>query len=362
MKNIKLIYLFALVIFIFTGCMKQEVVIKSQPKVIEQPKPIVVEELEPQEIPQPQDDNSNIAIVFSSKIIGKYAINATNAVMNYLIYKNNSFNLKAYDIPTENIQDIQGAFDKINSENITKVIALFTKNGALNLANIQGNQFCDIYLPLVKKDDVAMENGNITYGSIDYGKQLDKLLSFANPKTIEFFDNSTIGSKLSQALKTKNINLFYSKEISNNTKGYFNYFKGRVKKLNNASLIVNMAVVKTSIILSQINANEIKLSNILSTQLNYTPFLFSLTQVEDRQNMIIASSIGKTDDKLQESNLILDNDIRYNWVNYSTIIGAQYLINKDISEFEGVSIKDNQIDFTVELFHAFDYAFEKLQI
>jgi hypothetical protein len=358
----RLVYLVTLLaVFIFTGCIKQEVVIKSQPKVIQQPKPIVVEELETQEIPQPQDEKANLAIIFSSKVIGKYAINATNSVMNYLIYKNNDFNLKVYDIPSENIQDIQSAFDKINSENMTKVIALFTKNGSSLLGQVENIDFCDIYLPLVKKDDISLENSNIIYGSIDYSKQFDKLLNFANPKTVEFFDNSGMGNKLSQILKTKNTNLFYSKEISSDTKGYFDYFKGRVQKLNDASLIVNMAIIKTSIILSQINANEIKLSNILSSQLNYTPFLFSLTQVEDRQNMIIANSIGNTDDILQEYNLILDNDIKYNWVNYSTIVGTQYLINKDISMFDGIKIEDNQVDFFVNLYHATDYTFEKLE-
>jgi len=357
----RVIYLTVILTIIFTGCSTNKVIVQPKTKVIKKAPIMVIQE---PEIQEPQelkiDNNSNIAIIFSSKIIGRYAINATNSVMNYLISKDKNFNLKAYDMANEEIGQIQNAFDKAHSQNITKVIALLTNNGASNLPQIQNIDSFRVYLPLIKKDNLSLSLKSVYYGSIDYSKQFDKLFEFANPKIIEFFDNSNMGHKLSQLVKTKNINLLYSKEIGGNNKEYFDYLKRRVNKINNASLIINMPVVKSSIMLSQINANEIVLSNILSTQLNYTPSLFALTQTEDRQNMIIANSIGEIDDKLIEYNLILENDIVYNWVNYATIVGTQYLIDGDISSFKGVAMEENQIIYDTNLYYITDYAFKKI--
>ncbi|MCK5109953.1 MAG: hypothetical protein KAQ94_00410 [Arcobacteraceae bacterium] len=353
-----------LIILLFTGCTKsievpQAELEKQIPEVSKKTSVIV------EKIPLKSDDNittisSDIAIVFSSKVIGNYAINATNSAMSYLIYKNQNFNLKVFDVANEDINSIQSIFEQISNNGISKVLVLFTHNGASNLKQIKDIDSYDIYLPLIYKDDLNLNIDSVVYGSIDYSKQCEEILKYSNIKLVEFHDNSKLGTRLAKIINTKDINLIYQKEIDDENAEYSRFLSRKKGQLTNSTLIVNMPIVKTSIILSQINANEINLNKILSTQLNYTPLLLSLTQVGDRRDMIIANSIGKTNKTIEEYNAILGNDLVYNWVNYSTTIGIEYLISKDVSSFENIKLNKNQIEYPVTLFSTTKYAFKTI--
>jgi hypothetical protein len=100
---------------------------------------------------------------------------------------------------------------------------------------------------------------------------------------------------------------------------------------------------------------------ILSTQLNYTPLIFSLTQKIDRKNLVVANSIGKIPLELIEYNEILGNSVSYNWVNYSSIIGAEFLSTNNIDFFEDLKIENNQVVYPVKLYEVNDYSFNLIK-
>ncbi len=364
------IYLLSIgfILFIFTGCTSQDslyvfdnktIFKKSAQKSIKK-NSIVLQAIPLKVIDDKGVYSSDIAIVFSSQVIGKYAINATNSVMSYLIYKNKNFKLKVFDIADENILSIQNVFNKISKNGISNVLILFTYNGAKHLKSVTNISEYDIYLPLIHKNDLDLKINSVVYGSIDYSKQFDELIKLSNGKQVEFNDNSDIGSKLSKIINSKNINLVYQKTIDDENGEYYRFLTHKNSKLKNSTLIINMPIVKSSIVLSQINSNDIKLNKILSTQLNYTPLLLSLTQVGDRKNMFIANSIGKVNQELEEYNTILENDLVYNWVNYSTTIGIEYLLSKDFSSFENIKLKNQQIEYPLSLFSTTKYSFKQL--
>ena len=341
---------FILVVFIFSGCNKNIPITNTK-------------------VGQTQDDidkqytaysSSDIAIVFPSQTIGKYAIDATNSAMSYLIYKNKDFNLKVFDTVDETQQSIKDTFQKISNQGISKVLVLLTHNGVKHLNTIENINSYEIYLPLIHKDDLNLDMNNVVFGSIDYLKQFNELVKYSNGKLVEFHDNSNLGNRLANSLNNSNIEVGYQKEVDNDNGEYYKFLTKRNKRLKDSTLMVNMPIVKSSIVLSQINANDIEISKILSTQLNYTPLLLSLTQIEDRKNMIIASSIGTTNETVEEYNALLDNDIVYNWVNYSVIIGMEYLISKDISSFKSVTIKNQQVHYPVSLYTTTKYALKQL--
>ena len=329
---------------------KQEVI---PPKIVQKPV-----EVEKKQVIKPI--NNKIAIVFPSKIIGKWAFNATNSAINYLIYKNNNFQIKVFDSLNEKEQSIKKVFSQIAQENISKVLVLFTYNGALQLTKIDNIEDYDIYLPLIHKDNLDLQLKSVVYGSIDYSKQFDSLLNYTNGKVANFYDKSTLGKRLSNSLNNKNINLLYSKEISNNNARYSRFINTRNKKLQNSTLFLNTPIVKSSIILSQLQAKDVKINQILSTQLNYTSLILSLTQKQDRKNILIANSISHTNNLLEEYNALLDNDIIYNWVNYSTTIGIQYLIEHKLDDFKSIKLENNQINYPVELFRTTDFSLQKI--
>ena len=302
--------------------------------------------------------SSDIAVVFPSKIIGKYAINATNSIMSYMIYRNNDFKIKVFDTIDEKEQSIENVFNTLKQNGITKVLLLFTSNGVSYLNKIKNIDKFDIYLPLINKHNLDLNIKNIVYGAIDYSQQFDKLVTYSNNKIVNLYDNSKLGDKLSKNLNSKDLKILYQKKIQNDNSTYKRFLTNKNKKIINSTVIVNMPIVKSSIMLSQMNANDINVHNILSTQVNYTPLLLSLTQVEDRQNMIIANSIGNTNSIIEEYNALLNNDITYDWVNYSSTIGIEYLISKDISSFNSIQLIDNQIQYPIKLFTTTKYSFK----
>jgi len=303
---------------------------------------------------------NTIAIVFPSKVIGKYAIDATNSAMSYLLYKKNTFQLKVFDTVDENKQSIEKVFNKIEKEGISKILVLFTYNGAKYLKDVKNINKYDIYLPLIDKSILNLDLNNAIYGSINYAEQFELLLKYSSDKISNFYDNSKLGATLFNAVNTKTNKQIYTKRINNNNGQYKKFLTIENKKLLDSTLIVNMPIVKSSIILSQVYANDVNLTNILSTQLNYTPLLLSLTQIEDRSNMIIANSIDKINNVVEENNALLDTDIVYNWVNYSTTIGIEYLISKDISSFVSITLENDQIKYPVKLYTTTKYSFQPL--
>ena len=309
------------------------------------------------------DDINTLAILFPSYTIGKYALEATNSINTYLINKNEDFNLKVYDIVTQNKQNITTAIKKIQDAKITKVIAMITKEELSTLLNIYDIKNIKIYLPLINKYDVKdinkYENLDITFGAINYKDQFEKLIAYSNnKKLVEFYDNSGIGRTLHSYLKNKGI--LYAKQIDDNNGRYKSFLKDNLR-LDNSVILLNTPIVKSSILLSSINAEEVNVSSILSTQLNYTPLLFSLTQKHDRTKLIVANSIGNIPSQLEEYNKLIGNNLSYSWVNYSTIVGVEYLLNNNIDIFDDLKLKDNQIVFPVRLYKVGSSSFKLLK-
>ncbi len=345
---IKYIIYSLFIVILFTGCNENKSINIETAKINLEAKKIDFEYV---------NNSSKIAIIFPSQVIGKYAIEATNASMSYLIYKKNNFKLKVFDTHNESPEAIEDVFQKIEQEGISKVLVLLTYNGAKHLKQIKDIEKYNIYLPLIHKNNLDLEISSVVYGSIDYKKQIDKLLKYKPASVVEIHQDTQLGKRLSSNLNYENIVTQY--EINNNSK-YKKFINNKNKELKGNTLLINIPIVKSSIILSQINANDIDISGILSSQLNYTPLLLSLTQIEDRKNMIIANSIMPVNTIVEEYNSLLDNDIVYNWVNFSSTIGIEYLITNSISDFKLITLKDNQVEYPVHLYTTTKYALTPL--
>jgi SRSO17 transposase len=112
-----------------------------------------------------------------------------------------------------------------------------------------------------------------------------------------------------------------------------------------------MPIIKSSIVLSQLRAHDINVVKALSTQINFSPLLFVLTQKEDRENFYVINAIEKLPSEIEELNLLFENDILYNWVNFSTILGLEYLLSNEMKLFDKINIIDNQVEYNFNIFH-----------
>jgi SRSO17 transposase len=167
---------------------------------------------------------------------------------------------------------------------------------------------------------------------------------------IEIYDDSMIGMILHEQFLKKYPEV-KSIKISGKNPKYERILK-RNKSITNSTVILNMPIVKSSIVLSQLRAHDMNATKSLSTQINYSPLLFVLTQKEDRKDFYVTNAIDKLPDNIEEMNLLFENDILYNWVNYSTILGLEYLLTDANKLFNKINIVDNQIEYNLKILKA----------
>jgi len=311
-----------------------------------------------------------IALLLPYNIIGRYATSTTNASFAYLMAKNHPFELKSYKIENESYEEISKALLKIEKDKFYYVIAPLTQNGENIISKI--NPKINIYFPTINKRDANTTSKYLYYGGIDYRAQSDLLLFEAESPLVIFHDKSKIGKSLSDYQE----NEFYKRNIligiNNENNEDVQVFDEKVnvikfsipkrttnlekhlkdnKKIVEGSFFINTPIIKSGMIMSQLTLYETNATNILSTQTNYNPLLLSMTQYQDRKNMIIANSITRNKDVLIETNFLLGNDIVYDWINYTTTVGIDYFfyqINGKEREYD-IEIKDNQMIYDIEL-------------
>lgn len=363
---------------IFIGCTpKQEVVIDIPNEASEQlGKPItndfelgekVTEEVEVfdplviQENEFALEESSKfvkIAVVYPSKLIGSYAKSSVNTILGYLSFMKANYSVKIYDTEDETPQNITKAFEDLKSDGFVKVIALFTPNALGTLHSLDSSSL-NVYLPLNNKDEYETFSENFVYGAISYDRQIKKLIEYSNINHTMFYQESYIGKRLKEKYEQQVPLTKVTKLIKNKR----NYFKGIVKdyKLNNSTLFLNTKLVKTSIILSQLRAYETEPKVILSTQLNFNPKIIALTQEKDRSNFVVASSIDKVDDKLIDTIEMFGADVEYNWVDYSTLVGINYLFESSKSNGINTKIEENQVIYEPKLYKTTRFGFLEIK-
>lgn len=300
-----------------------------------------------------QSSKIKIALLLPYKTIGKYASSTTNATLAYLMLKNYPFDVKTYKINSESEEEISQAIEQIQRDGYEYIIAPLTKKGESSLSNISIK--ANLYIPTINKNDASRSAKNIYYGGIDYKAQSKKLLEFAKNKLYIFSDNSNVAQQLSlfQESEFKNSNPASPSKIYTLPEKITNLdsMLKNNSRVDGASIFINTPIVKSAMVLSQLTLFDIDADNILSIQTNYTPLLFSMTQFNDRKNIIIANSIINTNDNLSEINSLLDNDISYDWINYTTTVGVDYfayLMYGQTRDFD-IDVVDNAMAYPIEL-------------
>jgi len=299
--------------------------------------------------------NDDIAIVYASKQIGKYAIEATNSAMVYLLNNKKEFSLNVFDIQNENLNSIHDIFDKLEERNISKVLFMITPKNVHLLYSYEKLDKFKIYLPLVNKYKSKYNIENIVFGGIDYKEQFEVLLSENKTHIVEIYDDSVIGNALHENLIKLNKNIT-SYKLSSRYTNFSAFFK-KNKNITNSTLILNTPIIKSSILLSQLRANEIEVERVLSSQFNYSSLLLVLTQKKDRERLLIANYIDLLPNDLEAINIFLGNDILYNWVNYSVVLGMEYLRTNKNLLFDNIEILDNQVQYNIKLLSTKKYSF-----
>lgn len=307
-----------------------------------------------------------IAVISSPNVIGKYSQSVYNVSLATLIsLRNDHYEIKRYDMPDESLESLSKVLDQVYHDNIDAILAPLTTNGAKNLITL--NASLPIFIPTVHKRDVPSAPTNITFGGIDYVAQIEALLPYMADSIAIFYDNSSVGTQLKAS--TEEVFLAHKSEKKRIT-SYPIDLKGdnivthlsKPSVFNKSSIITHIPVVKSALLAAHMTFSGIKEKNILSTQINIDPTLLTLTQYQDRKNMILVNSLIEFPSGIYESNALMNNDITFDWIQYSTSVGIDYLVAQLCNTPREYSMRftHSQIIYPVELLRAKEYGFEPI--
>lgn len=295
----------------------------------------------------------NIALLFPRKSIGRYSSTTTNVILSYLLHQKGRFNFESFDSKTELQEDIQEALEVIAAQGYRQVIAVVTQDGANAINALNPN--LEVFIPTVHKSQIQGEIARrVIFGGISYAEQIQKL-SALNPniKATSFYDDSVIGKQMQAYTQEANANLDYTKSFNLKQNPDFQKEMKSIRgQLRGTRIFLNTPVTNSSVILSQLTYHEVAPQGIYSTQINYNPSLLSITQERDKRNMYIANSIMPLDSLFVENAKLLNADLQYNWINYTTAYGIEYFYRKSVPRVKAYfkeKIRNQQVEYAIEI-------------
>ena len=299
----------------------------------------------------PLGKSLEVALLMPKKIIGKYSTTTIDTILAYLFSREIDFRFKIFDSLNEDYDSLLRSVQAINDENFHFVIAILSNKDSINALDSIN---VPIYIPTMTNKNISAKS-NIVFGGIDYEAQINILMSKIETQNavISYNDDSALGGDLGEIVKSFNPPIFFEEVITNKTAANFSKnIESNQDILLNSNIFLNTPIVKSGLLLSQLDVSNKKPSKILSTQVNYNPVLLSLVRGNDTSNVIIANSISKTEDKLIEYGMLLSSDLQYDWVNYSTALGMDLFLS-DMGEFNRYfveSFSKNQAMYNINLY------------
>jgi hypothetical protein len=293
---------------------------------------------------------NKIAILLPSKKIKRYSQTTVDSIVAYAAPRRVAFDIKIYDSKTEDFSKLKKELMNISSDGYDKVIAVLTTEGARRIADIVPKQIT-MFIPTVNKKDMGtnFHATNIIFGGVNYETQLKELVGkcTSHIKVINY-DNQ-VGTKLGKMTSEATGGRSSSYTIKESDTKIESLIKNSGFK--DSCLVLNTPVVKSSVLLSALTYYDRQPKTIISTEINYHELILSSTMYRDRKNMILATSKKPINNIYYENVKTLSNNLEYNWVNYSTLIAADYFISKILNvqrEFDN-QIVDNQVIYEIEL-------------
>ena len=297
--------------------------------------------------------NGKIAVIIPQKIIKSYANVVSNAVLSYVLKQDADIEIKFINSNDESPQSLTNAMQTARVQGFNYFIAALTSNGA-NIINslVLSNEL--IYIPSVHSSFIINPKPNLIFGGIDYKDQISALLAYSNEKIVAFDDGSSLGQKLNEYVRMQSSDYHEASIVGKDIN--LNDTLSKKSKFDNASIFLNIPIVKASLVATQMRGFEIKPYALLSTQINFLPNIFNAIAQRDRQNLFIANSLNPINDLFLGLGDLFDVDFRYSQIGYSSAFGAEYIytnfIDKSADRIFTERVENSQVLYGVKIYNA----------
>jgi hypothetical protein len=283
----------------------------------------------------------DVAIVINKKKFFKYLPSLMNSLIAYFDGKSVDYNLSLYSIDSN--------LSKITRIHKNVLFVTADKNKIYALKDYNAT----FYVPTFNAKDFNQTFKNVIFGGINYENQIRKLSSYMDEnQAVSITENKEISKKLLNIEKDQNISLV------NYEYPYIDY-----QKLNDSYVFFNTTAGNTAQILAKITYDDINTKLQFAAQIDYDPLLLAITQAQNVQKLIIANSIIFVPERIEDYDLLLGSDIKYNWLNYSSSILANKIYNDQtqgprffVNDFN-LYIFLNQINYKTKLYQIINRKF-----
>ena len=297
--------------------------------------------------------SGKIAVIIPQKIIKSYANVVSNAVLSYVLKQDADIEIKFINSNDESPQSLTNAMQTARAQGFNYFIAALTSNGA-NIINslVLSNEL--IYIPSVHSSFIINPKPNLIFGGIDYKDQISALLAYSNEKIVAFDDGSSLGQKLNEYVRMQSSDYHEASIVGKDIN--LNDTLSKKSKFNDASIFLNIPIVKASLVATQMRGFEIKPYALLSTQINFLPNIFNAIAQRDRQNLFIANSLNPVNDLFLGLGDLFDVDFRYSQIGYSSAFGTEYIytnfIDKSADRIFTERVENSQVLYGVKIYNA----------
>ena len=297
--------------------------------------------------------SGKIAVIIPQKIIKSYANVVSNAVLSYVLKQDADIEIKFINSNDESPQSLTNAMQTARAQDFNYFIAALTSNGA-NIINslVLSNEL--IYIPSVHSSFIINPKPNLIFGGIDYKEQISALLAYSNEKIVAFDDGSSLGQKLNEYVRMQSSDYHEASIVGKDIN--LNDTLSKKSKFDDASIFLNIPIVKASLVATQMRGFEIKPYTLLSTQINFLPNIFNAIAQRDRQNLFIANSLNPVNDLFLGLGDLFDVDFRYSQIGYSSAFGAEYIytnfIDKSADRIFTERVENSQVLYGVKIYNA----------
>ena len=297
--------------------------------------------------------SGKIAVIIPQKIIKSYANVVSNAVLSYVLKQDADIEIKFINSNDESPQSLTNAMQTARVQGFNYFIAALTSNGA-NIINslVLSNEL--IYIPSVHSSFIINPKPNLIFGGIDYKDQISALLAYSNEKIVAFDDGSSLGQKLNEYVRMQSSDYHEASIVGKDIN--LNDTLSKKSKFDDASIFLNIPIVKASLVATQMRGFEIKPYALLSTQINFLPNIFNAIAQRDRQNLFIANSLNPINDLFLGLGDLFDVDFRYSQIGYSSAFGAEYIytnfIDKSADRIFTERVENSQVLYGVKIYNA----------